>query len=121
MSADDRSYIHRGVSLLSASEPRRVAAVCRPDTGRLALDKTYRFGLVVVLLVLAVFPLLAHAEVYDDVTVTVTPPEVAVTSHGYVEYPVTVSNRSKTDTHRVTLSIDGGREWGTFAGAAADG
>jgi len=74
-----------------------------PQTGRFALPLRFFAALLCALLTAAS----AYATDYDDVSVKVETVTEAHSSSGYDEYRVTVTNRSLTKSHRVTVAMYG--------------
>jgi hypothetical protein len=74
-----------------------------PQTGRFALPLRFFAALLCALLTAAS----AYATDYDDVSVKVETVTAAHSSSGYDEYRVTVTNRSLTKSHRVTVAMYG--------------
>ena len=73
------------------------------QTGRFALPLRFFAALLCALLTAAS----AYATDYDDVSVKVETVTEAHSSSGYDEYRVTVTNRSPTKSHRVTVTMYG--------------
>ena len=78
-------------------------------TGRRLLEE-YRlvckaFKFFASILMLAVFVLPARAIQYGDVAVTVSSPLNSERSHGYLEYRVSVANRSLSERHQIRLYL----------------
>ena len=67
--------------------------------------QSHLFRTALAVFILVFFAAIARAETYGDITIAITSPVAAQTSHGYAEYRVTITNASPLHTHTVGIEI----------------